>query len=271
VRAIVGPSAVIGRADDRVPLVFLAFDSSGRPVRLVSVEWEVVGTGAGTVDGNGVFTVGQTPGQYPGAVVGTGLMSGEFAGESITAVLDVVVQPPSVGSQGIAGEAQILPRSIRVSGSQDVRLSALVFNSSGVPVTAVDPVWDYDPALFSISSRGRLTVIAPPGVYPDAVSTMVTGPDGATQTISATVTVLGPMVRVDVTPGRATLAATDLVQFVAQAFDVANNRLSDVRFRWSLESGAPGTMTSGGLYIAEDEPGLYAGAVRVTASQRVED
>jgi hypothetical protein len=271
VRAIVGPSAVIGRADDRVPLVLLAFDSNGRPVRLASVEWEVVDAAVGTVDRNGVFTVGQVEGHYPGSVMGTGLMDGDLAGESITAVLDVVIQPPSAEPRAIAGEAQILPRGIRMSGSQGIRLSALMFNDRGMPVTAVDPIWDYDPVLFSISSRGRMTALAPPGVYPDAVSTTVTGPDGLPQTVSASVTVLGPMVRVDVTPGRATLAAADAVLFVAQAFDVANNRLFDVRFRWRLEEDAPGTMTSGGLYVAEDEPGLHVGAVKVTAGQRVED
>jgi hypothetical protein len=193
------------------------------------VEWEVVDAAVGTVDRNGVFTVGQVEGHYPGSVMGTGLMDGDLAGESITAVLDVVIQPPPAGPQGIAGEAQILPRGIRMSGSQGIRLSALMFNDRGVSVTVVDPIWDYDPVLFSISSRGRMTALAPPGVYPDAVSTTVTGPDGLPQTVSAAVTVLGPMVRVDVTPGRATLAAADGVLFVAQAFDVANNRLLDVR------------------------------------------
>jgi hypothetical protein len=271
VRAIVGPSAVIGRAEQRVPLVFLAFDSNGRPVKLQSIVWEVLDPDAGTVDANGVFVVGDVAGQYPGVVVGTGVLGGDFAGDPLTAVLDVVIQPPFAGPQGIAGDAQILPQSIRLSAGSGVRLSALVFNDLGIPVTAFEPTWVVDPVLFRVDERGRLTAMAPPGVYADAVSTTLVGPGGISQTISATVVVLGEMVRVEVTPGRATLASADAVQFVARAFDEADTQLSDVRFRWALEGDAPGTITGGGLYIAEDEPGLHRGAVKVTATQRVPD
>ena len=271
VRAIVGPSAVIGRADERVPLVFLAFDTNGRPVRLASVAWEVLEAGAGSVDDGGVFTLGQVPGKYPAVVVGTGTLEGDFADEMITAMLDVVIQPPSAGPQGIVGEALILPRAIRLADSSGVRLTVLVFNDQGTPVAIEDPVWVFDADRFAVSDRGRITALAPPGVYPDAVSITVVGPQGVTQTISATVTVLGQMVRVEVTPGRATVASAEVVQFTAQAFDEANNRLSDVRFRWSLADDAPGTVTNSGLYIAENEPGLHRNAVKVTASQRVED
>jgi hypothetical protein len=89
--------------------------------------------------------------------------------------------------------------------------------------------------------------------------------------VTKSITVLGTLTRIEITPKRTTVEAGTGVLFVAQAFDEANNRLQDMSFRWSTAGDGSGTITSGGLYIAENDPGLHVGVVKVIASQRVSD
>ena len=270
VRAIIGPSAVVGRSGGRVPLVLLTFDFNGRAVEIDEIHWDVLVPDVGIVDDQGRFVIGETPGQYPASVKATAELGGDYAGRTATAFLDVVVQSPlSIGPQGVPGKAQILPSSIRLFAPETARLSAIWFDAEGTLVSGGETTWEYDPSLVTVDSRGRLTVHGEPGSYANAVWAFVPGLDGGVQRVTASVTILGPLTRVEVIPKRATLEVGDLVQFVARAFDGADNRLFDVRFRWELEPGAPGTITANGLYIAGDQSGFYPEAVRLRATQRV--
>ena len=268
VRAIIGPSAVIGRSSARIPLVLLSFDFQGRPVKVEEVVWEVVDPLVGTVDERGRLVLGSVPGPYPGSVRATARLGGAYSGRTVTAQLDVIVQPP-LGDilQGAHGVAQIVPGDIRLKRGETLRLSALYFDESGRAVTDETLPWDSDPNVVTVDDRGRVTAVGPPGTYRDAVRATVPGPDGP-QTVAASVVILGPLTRVEVVPTRVTMEPGELLQFAGIAFDVADNRLFDVRFRWELEQGVPGEMTPNGFYTAGDEPGPYAGGVRVTAAQR---
>ena len=272
VRAIIGPSAVLARPGTRVPLVLLTVDHNGRPVASGQVEWKVIDQAAGTVSANGVLVLGDTPGVYPEAIEGEAALVGEFAGQSVTARLDVMVQPPQSSDPTlVAGVTQVFPQTVRLAPHETMQLSVLTYDANGIPRTVRDAEWSYDAGLFGVDARGRLTTTAGPGVYPDALAATVQGPDGNPTTASKSVTVLGPLARVSVTPGRATVEGGQAVQFLAEAHDAAGSRLYDVRFRWSLADGAPGKLSQGGLYVAEARPGLFEGVVKVVATQLVPD
>jgi hypothetical protein len=270
VRALIGPTAAFGRPEGRAPLVLLTVDFNGRPVPTRSVVWTVLTPEAGEVDEHGVLTFGSTPGTYPASVQATATLAGDFDGHQASALLDVIIQAPIVtGPAGIPGEALVFPQSVRIAKNEAVRLSALVFDEAGAAVTPEDLDWEYDEALFTVSGRGRLTTTAAPGIYEDALALNVQEADGTVKQVLKTITVLGEMTRLEVTPQRATLGAGDAVLFLARAFDEANNQLQDVSFRWSVVDSASGTITRAGLYVAENDPGLHLGVVKVTASQRV--
>jgi hypothetical protein len=272
VRAFIGPTAAFGRPERSTPLVLLTVDSKGRPVRSESIAWEVLDPEAGTVSEFGVFTFGNTPGTYPGSVQAIATLGGDLRGETVSALMDVIVQSPSImGPQGVPGETSVFPQTLRLSNSGTVRLSVVVFDNEGAPVSAPELAWEYDSSLFAVDDRNRLTTQAAPGNYEDALSLLITAADGTQTKVTKSITVLGSLTRIEITPKRATLAAGDPVLFVAQAFDEANTRLSDVSFRWSVVDGGSGSITSGGLYIAEDDPGLSVGIVKAVASQRVSD
>ena len=121
----------------------------------------------------------------------------------------------------------------------------------------------------AVDARGRASAVGPPGVYQGAISAEAPAVNGESRTVSATVIVLGPMVRAEVIPGIVSLEVDGLAQFTALAFDAADNRLFDIQLEWELAEGTPGTVTSSGLYVAGDLPGEYVGGLRLKATQRL--
>jgi hypothetical protein len=184
-------------------------------------------------------------------------------------LLDVVVQPPlGLELVGVPGQAQIIPGTVRLVKGQSARVSALYFAANGRAVSE-DPVpWEADASVVTIDERGRMIAVGEPGVYPDAVRATLPDIDGTTQVVTADVVILGPLARVQIIPLRTTLGPGELQQYLAEAFDEANNRLFDVTLRWALVDGTPGTMTTAGLYAAGSDAGLYEGGVHVRATQR---
>lgn len=272
VRAFIGPTAAFGRPGDRAPLVVLTVDFNGRPIDKESVVWSVQDPVVGSVNKGGVLTFGDTPGAYPGSVLATVTLGGDFAGQTVSATMDVIVQSTAVLTPlGVPGGALVYPQTLRMNTNGTIRLSALIFDDDGAPISTPQLQWDYDPALFAVDDRNRLTTMAAPGLYDDALRLLTIGADGEPKVVTKSITVLGTLTRIEVTPKRTTVEAGTGVLFVAQAFDEANNRLQDVSFRWSTAGDGSGTITSGGLYIAENDPGLHVGVVKVIASQRVSD
>ena len=268
VRAVVGPSAVVGMPGQRFPIVLFAFDFQGRSVPLENVRWQVRDPGVGVVDNNRLI-LGETPGQYPASVRATGMLGGAYAGRVVSADLDVLVQRPIERLLGVPGAAQVVPEVLRLRRGARTRVSLLYFDADGVAVTTGDVDWRFDDSIVSIDARGQASAVGPPGVYPGAISAQAPGVDGEPRTVSATVILLGPMVRAEIVPGVVSLEVNGLAQFGALAFDAAGNRLFDVQLQWELAAGTPGTVTSSGLYVAGDRPGEYAGGVRLKATQRL--
>ncbi len=268
VRAIVGPSAVIGMPGERFPLVLFAFDFQGRFVPLENVQWRVLDPAVGVVD-RGRLILGETPGQYLASVRATGALGGAYTGRAVSADLDVLVQRPLERVRGTPGAAQVVPEVVRLRHGARARVSLLYFDEDGVAVTATDVDWQFDDSIVTVDARGRASAVGPPGVYQDAISAEAPSVDGESRTVSATLIVLGPMVRAEVVPSVVSLEVDGLAQFTALAFDAAGNRLFDIELDWELATGTPGTVTSTGLYAAGDRPGDYAGGVRLKATQRL--
>ena len=269
VRAIVGPSAVIGLPGERFPLVLFAFDFQGRSVPLEDVRWQVRDAGVGVMDEAGRLVLGETPGQYPASVRATGTLGGTYAGRSVSADLDVLVQRPLARVVGTPGEAQVVPEVLRIRIGERARVSLLSFDAAGMAVTIDEVGWRFDASVVTVDARGRALAVGPPGVYPGAISAVAPAVDGETRTVSATVILLGPMVRAQVVPGVVSLEVDGLAQFTALAFDGAGNRLFGIELRWELAPGTPGSVSLSGLYVAGDRPGEYAGGVRLRATQRL--
>lgn len=268
VRAIVGPSFVVGQPGERFPMVLLPFDFEGRPIRSESIRWALADPRAGSISENGVLVLGDSLKRFPGAVVGTADLAGAYAGQSITAAADVVVAPPpGLEVRGTPGSAQVVPRVIRLRQGESARASALYFDGNGQAVTPDEVTWTSDAPIASVDHAGRVTAVGEPGVYQAAIRSQVPREDGSVSTGEAALVILGPLVRVDVIPNVATTALGVPITFTAVGLDAADSRLFDVRLEWDLAEGTPGIITSRGLYVNDDRPGIYPGGVVVRASQ----
>ncbi|MEE8518163.1 MAG: hypothetical protein V3S98_03445 [Dehalococcoidia bacterium] len=268
VRSIIGPLEVTGSPGALVPLVFLAFDPDGKVVEIGPIIWEVADPRAGEVDDLGRFRLGTEAGRYPNAVRGSAALLGQYEGRRTTASVSVTVRSADAGLRPAVGLPQIIPETLRANEGERRVISALYFDADGLPVVKGDVEWSVDPELATIDESGRLTALGPPGRYPGAIIASVPSPDGQRTELHATLVIVGELARVEVVPSRVSLAPADPLQLSALAFDVADNRLFDVRFDWRLAPGTPGTLASSGLYIAGDRAGEYRDGVVVRGVQR---
>ena len=268
VRAVVGPSVVVGRPGERFPLVLFAFDFQGRSVPLGDVRWQVRDPDVGVLDRDRLI-LGSTPGQYPASVRATAMLAGAYEGRTVSADLDVLVQRPLAQVLGVPGDAQVVPEVIRLQRGARARVSLLYFDANGLAVTTSEVEWRFDDFVVTVDARGRVSAVGPPGVYAGAISAEAPAVNGVTQTASATIILLGPMVRAEIVPGVVSLDVDGLAQFAALAFDAADNRLFDIHLVWELAAGTPGSVTASGLYVAGDRPGDYPGGMRLKATQRL--
>jgi hypothetical protein len=269
IRAIIGPSFVVGQSGDRFPLVLLTFDSEGRRIESESVRWELSDPAVGSLSEDGALVLGDTPKRFPQAVVATAELAGAYAGRSASAAIDVVVSAPGVQKlRGVPGAAAIVPSVLRLRPGESGRFSVQRFDSNGIPVITADLNWSADPAVADVDSRGRVTALGEPGTYPAAIRIDVPSDDGLVTTVEGAVVILGPAVRVDVNPHSVSVVSSDLVRFTAIALDAAGSRLFDVRFQWSLAEGTPGSITKAGVYVSGDKTGDYPRGVVVVGTQR---
>ena len=97
-----------------------------------------------------------------------------------------------------------------------------------------------DPAVASVGSNGTVTAVANGPASITATSGSASG--------SANVTVAQQPVRIDVSPGTASLSSIgQTVQFTAEAFDANGHAVADASFTWSSSNTSVATVDATGL------------------------
>ena len=88
-----------------------------------------------------------------------------------------------------------------------------------------------------------------------------------TRSVTTSATVLpGPLDQVVIAPGPAQIGMEMTQQFVAVGGDQFGNRIAELTFTWSVESGG-GTIGADGLFTAGTKVGTYDDTVKATATQ----
>ena len=90
-----------------------------------------------------------------------------------------------------------------------------------------------------------------------------------TQEVSATLVIRDSLATTEITPGVATLASGEEIQFRAAAYDENGIVVPDAFFRWSLTDDTVGSIDSNGVFTAKGLIGEYPGVVLVEAIQRL--
>jgi hypothetical protein len=209
-------------------------DANGNAVAGVSIVWAVSDTTIATVDTSGTVST-----RAPGTVrVGA-------SAQGVTGYAIVIVNARPVTSVTIAPN----PATVTLNGTTTLTATlkdALGDTFGGQPVT-----W---------SSSDTTTVSITPST---AQTQVVTGKKGGSATISATstngvtgtdvVTVIRPVIFIQVTPNPLSVAVGSTVQASAQAFDANGVVINGTTFAWTTKSG-------GAIALVNASTGLVTGA-----------
>ena len=241
-KVTIEPAEVAVEVGDTVRLKVTAADSSGRPVRDLTVRWfQSGGRFEGRVDSTGLVTAGSTGTLTVTAVVSSG------GGQAATGFARVTVLPQPAAKL-------VLDRAVpRLYTGQSLMVGA-------VPYAANDDrrhdevVWSSNaPAVVAVSATGRLTARRPG-------KAKITARAGrATKSFDVTVVPNG-VTSIGIEPDVASARTGDVVRLRFQARTKTGEPVADATPEWALSPGNAQIDANG--YFVADMPGSY----RVSAS-----
>lgn len=199
---------------------------------------------------------------WTGALAATVLILNAACGGGDTPSTTDPVDPP------VATTVNVSPANAQLTSiGATVQLTATVLDQRGQPMAGVSVTWGSgNAAVASVDSNGTVTAVANGNASVTATSGSASG--------SATVTVEQVAVRIDVSPGTASLNSIgETVQFTAEAFDANGHAVADAGFTWSSSNTSVATVDAAGLAtstgIGSAQIAAGAGGVRASAELTV--
>ncbi len=252
----------------------MALDRLGNPLTVSDVVWEALEPASGAIAQDGRFTASDNVGVYRSAVeVSLRIpILGKEALFSRTASVAIVEAPVFTEEPGEVRQVSIFPGRVVLASGKSSRVSVVSLDSRGFRQRDVTVRWSLAEEVGRITQFGKVIAGDTPGIYREAIRADVsqeTEVGTLTHTKTATLVILGPLERVDITPKVATVAAGGRIQFRAVGFDLNEQPLPDVNFRWSVAVDDAGTIDRNGRFSASKNPGEYLSAVMVRAIQRL--
>ncbi|MEX2599082.1 MAG: hypothetical protein WD533_05435, partial [Dehalococcoidia bacterium] len=164
---VASPSTAQGSPGDRIPLRALGIGVEGGLVQDIELSWRILDDRAGSIDSNGLLTLGTEPGSYPDAIEVEARRSGS-SDPPLRARASVYVLSPDELASGAQG---VISPSLAVGmPDSSVDLSLFAFDSRGRILPVRETRWGVtDPAAGSISDEGRLVLGPEAGQYTGAV------------------------------------------------------------------------------------------------------
>ncbi len=240
-RVALQPAEVAVLVGDSLRIGVTAYDSAGRKVEDVVVEWFASGGRfEGSVDSTGLVIGGAT-----GTVNVTALVRPKVGGRATAAVARVTVLPQPAARLAVA------PAVSRMYVGQSLSLEAIPYAANDD--RRYDEVrWSSDkPGVISVSDDGRLTARTPG----QATVSARAGRASWKQTVVA---VASPITAVALEPARAEVRTGEVVQFTFAA-RAGGRRVPDVLPEYAISPG-DGAIDAGGAFVANS-----AGTYRVIA------
>ena len=237
-KVTVDPAEVAVEVGDTVRLRAAATDSSGRPIKDVTVRWfKSGGHFEGRVDSTGLVTGGST-----GTLAVSALVSPSAGGSPATGFARVTVLPQPAAK--IVFDRQIS----RLYAGQSLNVEATPFAANDDP--RYDQVrWSSDaPRVVSVGPAGRLTAVKPGNAR-------VTARAGRAAASFNVTVVANPVTSVSIEPAGASGRTGDVIRMTFQAKEKSGRPVSNVSPEWSLSPGNA-QIDADGNFVA-DLPGSY--------------
>ena len=263
------------RPGDRTVFTAVAFGHQGGLLQNVTLVWRLLDPQVGTIESNGVFIAGQTPGIYADSLEVQARVRGQ---PPVTDRVAVTVLSAEELRDGV--RALMAPALVVGAPGESRQLSLRAIDIRGIPVSMGEIQWRVvTPGAGQITADGRLIIGDTPGTYQGAVeaTAALTG-DYAGRTVTATSSVvvqrpeeLGGVLG---TEGQTFLSpeVLRLRQGERQRFSLVNldNRGFIVipdEVQWTADPEVA-VVSSRGTVTAIAPPGTYPGAVQVEISDR---
>ena len=254
---------------ERMQLRAVALNGLGELVSGTVLRWSVNDPAAGTIDGQGVFLAGQTPGIYTEAVLVEAIVPGERGFVRAVDFASVVIRKQG-GSRYMTTLA-IIPKSVSLGPGERAILIVRSTDEGGRPVEGVEIEWQMlDVRAGEVDVNGGFQASDDPGIYPDSVQVIVTQEIGGIATTMAEtvgVTIAGSMARAEIQPELVTVAPGQSVRLSVIAVDENGARLPSLAVEWAVSDELIGKIDAFGNFTAGDATGMFVDAITVRVVQ----
>ena len=233
--------------------VATAFDRFDNPIPDLTYAFKA-DEQAGEVGSGGTFAAGKTPGVYEDAV--TVEVSQDSVARSATVI--IAVEP------GPLDHVTIEPTEATLDVTAEQRFIARAFDRFDNPIPDLSYAFEADERAGKVDDDGRFAAGREAGLFADAVTVEVTQGSIASRAAADVTLEHGPLERVQLDPGEATLDIRERQQFDAQAFDAYGNAIPEASVTWKTNAGT-GAIDGEGLLAVGVRAGTYPQGVAVTA------
>jgi PKD repeat protein len=157
-----------------------------------------------------------------------------------------------------------VPDSLDLACDQSHQMTAEAMDECDNPIPEAQITWKTpDDRAGTISSDGVFTAGTKAGRFTKGITVTASLNDQSAQTAVPVTILPGPLYQVKLSPPTLELAKGWSHQFIAEATDVYDNRLSEAKFTWKVAPGL-GTITSSGMFTAGTQTGVFPQGVTVT-------
>ena len=256
----------------RIQLRAVTLNGLGRIAAGTELRWDMVDARAGSIDGNGHFVAGDTPGVYAEAVRVEAVVPGERGFVRAEDFASVVIRQRKVSPlQAISVQPGTV---ISVPGGR-ATLVVRTADASGEPANDIGITWEVlREGVGGITEVGGFTAGIIPGIYKDALRVTAEQrleDETITRVTSVDVVITGTLTRSEVRPPMAVVTPLKIVHFALTAWDDNDVALPGLVVLWSVTDERAGTIDALGNFRAGRVPGMYEDAIRAEIIQRYPD
>lgn len=228
-------------------------DAYGNEITDYQLSWDV-SLGIGSMDLD-IFTAGTKAGVFTEAVTAT-VKSGDTV---VSGTTSVTIKPDPLDS------VSIVP--VQLAAGEELQLEFIATDEYGNTIDGLESFWSMiNESAGTVNEQGLFTAARLAENYPEAVKVEVTQGDNTVHSIADVVIIPGPLEQAGLAPEVVNVGIGMTQQMVAAGADRFGNRIPDLVFNWNIEPDA-GTITDGGMFTANDNPGEYKDAISVEIIQ----
>ena len=247
----------------------IGLDNNGMVIHGVGFTWKLNDPGLGRINDIGLLTVDGADGTYEGGIS----VTAEWDGVEAFAETDVVIASTREADDFLNVHA--LPQRFSLEPGDRIQLRAVALNGLGKIEAGTQLRWEMvDGTAGTIDGGGQFIAGDTPGVYAEAVrvEAIVPGEQGfvrAHDFASVVIRRVGGrrLHTLDAHPVAVVTRPGARSTILVGARDSKKKPADDIAFTWEVLNKDAGEVNETGGFTAGPNPGIYPGAVRVTARQ----